>query len=1087
MHAELDLITLGAGSGGVAASRRAALHGARVAIVEGSRVGGTCVIRGCVPKKLLMYAAGFGDAMREARGYGWDVAEPHFEMTRWAAAKAAETDRLEGIYRQMLAGSGVTLVEGWARIIGPNTVHITQPSGDQTLTAGRILIATGASVVRDSIPGIETCPTSDELLDLQTLPGRAAVVGGGYIAVEFASMLARLGVQVCLYYRDRLPLRGFDEMLRTACAAELQAAGIELHPGSAPQRVQRTDAGFLLVLSEDRVIEFPWVLNATGRRPNSAGLGLDTLGIATDDAGAVPVDAHLQTAAAGVYAIGDVTNRKNLTPVAIAEGRALADTLWGGQPRSVDLNRVASAVFTLPPIASVGPSEAELLAGQVAQGRNVRVYETDFRTMKQAFIGGTERTRMKLLVDTQTDAGAGGAHDRRRCARDRAEPGGGTDRRRHQGRLRPHHRHPPDHGRGIRADARRQPCAGARHGNGLIERRRRAGRLARHLLAGTGIPVSAPMTTAAALTAVPPTEMPAPAAPEPGGDIAAWRLRVARGGAVLTALRAVRAQAESALPLHIWIHLCPAATWQQQIDTLARRLAEGGEADTALRSYPLLGVPFAVKDNIDIAGQPTTAACPAHAHSAARTATAVQRLLDAGAVWVGKTNLDQFATGLVGTRSPYGQPACASDPQRVSGGSSSGSAVALARGIVAFALGTDTAGSGRVPAGFNGLVGLKPTPGRVSSAGVLPACRTLDCVSIFSHTVADAALVLALIEGTDAADAYSAFSPGPAQLPQRLRVGVPALPTLDAAIGYPLAWDAAVARLAAQGHAAVAVDFAPLHAVAALLYDGPWVAERHAVVRRLLREQPQALDPVVRQVLAKAQGMTATDAFEAQYRLRDMQASLQTLWRDIDVLMVPTAPGHPTFAEVAADPIGSNAALGLYTNFVNLLRWCALALPAGRTARGLPFGVTFIAPADHDAALARFGLTWRGESADASWPQPQVEDSLDIAVVGAHLSGLPLNAQLTSGQLRISPALSLLQSRFVVGLGVFSYSLYLIHMPVLGVIQLGISFLHLTPLKTLVALLAIAVPICLICAYGFYQLFERRGGLRRVLTRLQGR
>ena len=396
MSFDFDLITLGAGSGGVAASRRAALHGARVAIVEGSRVGGTCVIRGCVPKKLLMYAAQFGDALREARGYGWDVATSQFDMARWAAAKAAETARLEGIYHHMLQGSGVTLFAGWARVLGPQRVQI----GERVVTAERILIATGGSIVRDSIPGIEACPASDELLDLTALPERAAVIGAGFIAIEFASMLARLGVAVSVYSRAELPLRGFDEMLRTACAAELQAAGIALHPGSTPSRVQRTDAGYLLVLGESRVAEYPWVLNATGRRPNTAGLGLDSLGITLDQAGAVPVDNHLQTTAAGVYAIGDVTNRKNLTPVAIAEGRALADTLYGPNPRSVDLSHVPSAVFTLPPIASVGPTEAEL----VAEGRHVKVFEADFRPMKQAFIGGSERTRMKLLVCATTDA-----------------------------------------------------------------------------------------------------------------------------------------------------------------------------------------------------------------------------------------------------------------------------------------------------------------------------------------------------------------------------------------------------------------------------------------------------------------------------------------------------------------------------------------------------------------------------------------------------------------------------------------------------------------------------------------------------------
>ena len=392
---DYDLITLGAGSGGVAASRRAALHGARVAIIEGSRVGGTCVIRGCVPKKLLMYAAQFADAMREARGYGWAVAEPRFEMARWAAAKAAETARLEAIYRSMLDGSNVELIEGWAQLDGAHRVKV----GQRVLTARHILLATGSSPVRDSIPGIEACATSDELLDLSVLPGRAAVIGGGYIALEFASMLTRLGVKVSVFYRDRLPLRGFDEMLRTAIAAELQTAGVDLHPGSAPSRVQQTASGLLLSLGEDRVLDFPWVLNATGRRPNSAQLNLASVGITPAATGEVPVDPHLQTAAAGIHAIGDVTNRRNLTPVAIAEGRALADTLFGSLPRQVDLSRVASAVFTLPPVASVGPNESEA----VQAGYRVAVFEADFRPMKLAFIGGTERTRMKLLVDADTD------------------------------------------------------------------------------------------------------------------------------------------------------------------------------------------------------------------------------------------------------------------------------------------------------------------------------------------------------------------------------------------------------------------------------------------------------------------------------------------------------------------------------------------------------------------------------------------------------------------------------------------------------------------------------------------------------------
>jgi len=394
---DYDLVVIGAGSGGVAASRRAALHGAKVAVVEASRVGGTCVIRGCVPKKLMVYAAQYGDTMREARGYGWLVEAPRFEMARWADAKAAETERLEGVYRRLLADGGVTLIEGRARIAGANTVDMD----GRRVTARHLLIAAGAHPVRDSIPGLEDAPTSDNLLDLRALPDRVAVLGGGYIAVEFASILARLGPRVSLHYRDTLPLRGFDHDLRTRAAAALAAAGIDLRPGEVPVRVERSGSGggWRLVGRDGNAEPVLFVLNATGRRPNTRGLGLETVGITPDAAGAVPVNDQLHTTASGVHAIGDVTNRKNLTPVAIAEGRALADSLFGSAPRTVDLSRVASAVFTLPPIATIGPTEA----ARAAAGSATRVYEADFRPMKQAFFGGAERSYMKLLVDDASD------------------------------------------------------------------------------------------------------------------------------------------------------------------------------------------------------------------------------------------------------------------------------------------------------------------------------------------------------------------------------------------------------------------------------------------------------------------------------------------------------------------------------------------------------------------------------------------------------------------------------------------------------------------------------------------------------------
>ncbi|MGQ3051234.1 MAG: allophanate hydrolase [Roseateles sp.] len=453
----------------------------------------------------------------------------------------------------------------------------------------------------------------------------------------------------------------------------------------------------------------------------------------------------------------------------------------------------------------------------------------------------------------------------------------------------------------------------------------------------------------------------------------------------------------------VWIHKASAEELAPRLAALEAQLAAAGSRAKLLARLPLFGVPFAAKDNIDVAGMPTTAACPAFSHVPTADAGVVQRLVEAGAVCLGKTNLDQFATGLVGTRSPYGRPASAFDTQRVSGGSSSGSAVAVARAEVAFSLGTDTAGSGRVPAGFNNLVGLKPTPGRVATSGVLPACRTLDCVSIFALTVEDAAAVLAVIEGPDAQDAYSHFEPGPAQLPARLRIGVPAVPELGA--DYAAAWPLALKLADELGHEIVPLDFAPLHAVAELLYNGPWVAERHAVVQELLERDPEAIEPTVRRVIERAVGMTATETFQAQYALRAAQHDTAALWQQVDLLMVPTAPAHPRFAELDADPVGANAQLGRYTNFVNLLGWCALALPASFTEAGLPFGVTFIAPGQADAARARFGLTWQAAAAlplgatGARRPQrasgwPAAEATLPLAVVGAHLSGMPLNGQL---------------------------------------------------------------------------------------------
>jgi allophanate hydrolase len=487
-----------------------------------------------------------------------------------------------------------------------------------------------------------------------------------------------------------------------------------------------------------------------------------------------------------------------------------------------------------------------------------------------------------------------------------------------------------------------------------------------------------------------------------------WQRAYAAGASVRDMLAPLIARLLDAPSDPAWLLRLARPALLARCDEL-QALAAGCTDHQQLRQrWPLFGVPFAVKDNIDVQGLPTTAACPAFARVADSSATVVRKLLDAGAVLFGKTNLDQFATGLVGTRSPHGAPASTFAADRISGGSSSGSAVVVSRGDVAFALGTDTAGSGRVPAGFNNIVGLKPTPGRVSTAGVLPACRSLDCVSVFALTVEDAAAVLAVIEGDDDADDYIHFAAGPADWPRPLRIGVPREPMLDESIGYDAAWRQACDRLAALGATAVPLDFDALHGVARLLYEGPWVAERYAVVQALLDAQPSALDATVAAVIGRAREFSAVDAFRAQYALRHAQRATAAVWHDVDALMVPTAPRHPRFDEVAADPVGANAVLGTYTNFVNLLGWSALALPSGFTQQGLPFGVTFIAPAAADAALARWGQRWQRACAlplgatqralpgsTTTTVQPRSEPSLPIAVVGAHLAGLPLNAQLT--------------------------------------------------------------------------------------------
>jgi allophanate hydrolase len=411
---------------------------------------------------------------------------------------------------------------------------------------------------------------------------------------------------------------------------------------------------------------------------------------------------------------------------------------------------------------------------------------------------------------------------------------------------------------------------------------------------------------------------------------------------------------------------------------------------------PLYGVPFAVKDNIDVAGLPTTAACPKLSYQPVRHAPVVERLVQAGAIVLGKTNLDQFATGLVGTRSPYGIPSCVFDSRYISGGSSAGSAVALAKQQVAFSLGTDTAGSGRIPAAFNALVGLKPTRGLLSGRGVVPACRSLDCVSLFSHSVADAALLLEVAAGFDAEDSFSRRAPAvPGLGDARLRLAVPRAEDLEF-FGDVESADlflAAVDKAQGLGADIARFDFSPLREAAALLYAGPWLAERLLAAGPLLGQEPEAVHPVVRGIIEAGRNYSAEACFQAQYRLGELRLRAEALLAGCDALLLPTAPTHYTIAEVLQNPLELNARLGIYTNFVNLLDLSALALPAGFKASGLPFGVTFMAPAFHDARLLELGRRFLDEPATAATAAP---GCVWLAVAGAHLYGQPLNHQLTS-------------------------------------------------------------------------------------------
>ncbi|MFZ4380512.1 MAG: allophanate hydrolase, partial [Sandarakinorhabdus sp.] len=469
---------------------------------------------------------------------------------------------------------------------------------------------------------------------------------------------------------------------------------------------------------------------------------------------------------------------------------------------------------------------------------------------------------------------------------------------------------------------------------------------------------------------------------------------VARGTTSAEAVMAdtlARITAYDAVQPQAWISRATDADLLAQARAVDARIAAG-------ETLPLAGVPYAAKDNIDVAGLATTAACPEFAYRPAADATVIARLKAAGAICMGKTNLDQFATGLNGTRSPHGAPRNAHNLAWVSGGSSSGSSVAVAAGLVPFALGTDTAGSGRVPAAFQHLIGFKPSRGRWSAAGVVPACRTLDCITGFTNDAADAALIDRVIAGFDQTDAFSKPLADRPLVARRFAVPRRDQRNWFGDVESEYLYDQALLTLATLG-AVVEIDIAPLLEAAQLLYGGPWVAERTAAMAGILASNPNAIDPTVRAVVEQGWQHSAVDLWNAVYRLADIKRHADLMWADIDVLAFPTTPTSYRVAEMLSAPVGLNSNLGLYTNFVNLLDMAAIAVPAGGRANGVGFGISFIAPADTDRALFDLAAVWGSATRHPAPPPLDLEGKMQtvkLAVVGAHLKDMPLHWQLTS-------------------------------------------------------------------------------------------